>query len=292
MPQRSAATLDRENGQPNRVIPRPVPERCAYTETIRITPDLATEWLNANTENRPLRESSVLVLARDMREGRWKVNGEAIKWSSDGILLDGQHRLFACIEAGVPFTTMVTFGLDPEVFATLDRGRRRTPADSLALLGEPNAEVLAAAVKKLAQLKRGVLFQHGPASTVGPEETIEVLGQHPRIRESIPFSRKVGRLAPPSLSTFLHFMFTQRDRALADWFMDRLGSGIGLLGTHGVYHLRKRLESNLIVTAKLPEKHVAALFIKAWNAHRAGRKVRTLRWRNTGEKPEAFPEIR
>lgn len=263
-----------------------------HTVSMTVTPELAQQWLGANDKNRPVRKTRVAVYAREMREGRWKLNGEAIKWSKDGRLLDGQHRLFACIEAGVPFETDVRFGLDDEVFTTLDRAAKRTAGDNLALLGEANADVLAAAIKKLVQMQRGMLFQYGPGAHVSNDEIVKALEQHQAIRMSVPYARKVGRLAPPSLITFMHYLFTQTDRTLANWFMDSLGSGIGLQSTHGVYHLRQRLERNLIMKAKLPEREVAALMIKAWNSHVEGRKVRSLRWRNTGDKPEPFPEIR
>lgn len=293
MPQRSAAPAAEHattNGRLRHVVPWPAPET-PRLEVMTITPEIAIEWLNANTKNRPVRESRVLDYARQMQEGRWKVNGESIKWSKEGRLLDGQHRLYACIEAGVSFRSAVVFGLDEAVFATLDRGGKRTAGDNLALLGEANADLIAAALKKLIQMRRGVLFGYGPTAQVAPEEVIEALDRHPEIRRSVPFARKVGRLAPPSLTIFLHFLFAQVDKPLADWFMDALGSGVGLRATDGVYQLRKRLEFNLISKAKLPEKEIAALFIKAWNAHRAGRKVSSLRWRNAGDKPEAFPEI-
>lgn len=295
MSQRSAAPAAEntatKNGRLRGMVPLPAPDT-PRLDVVTVTPTVAKEWLDANTKNRPVRQSRVLFYAREMREGRWRLNGEAVKWSRDGRLLDGQHRLLACIEAGVPFTTAVVFGLAEEVFATLDRGAKRTPGDNLALLGESNAELIAAALKKLVQMKRGVLFSYGPAAQVSPEEIIEALVQHPEIRDSVPFARKVGRLAPPSLTAFLHFLFAKRDKALADWFMDALGTGVGLQATHGVYHLRQRLERNLITKAKLPEKEVAALMIKAWNAHVEGRKVKALRWRNTGDTPEGFPEIK
>jgi hypothetical protein len=35
----------------------------------------------------------------------------------------------------------------------------------------------------------------------------------------------------------------------------------------------------------------AAIIIKAWNAHRVGRELITLKWQNAGPKKEAFPTI-
>lgn len=62
-----------------------------------------------------------------MRNGNWKANGEAIKFSSTGRLLDGQHRLRACVKEQVPFTTLVIRGLEDEAMAARsgDEGIRR-----------------------------------------------------------------------------------------------------------------------------------------------------------------------
>ncbi len=49
--------------------------------------------------------------ANAMKSGEWKYNGESIKVCTDGSLLDGQHRLEACIESGVTFDTLLVTNL-------------------------------------------------------------------------------------------------------------------------------------------------------------------------------------
>ena len=50
---------------------------------IPVTPELATEWLKANTPNRNLNARVVNDYARDMVNDKWIYNGEAIKRASD-----------------------------------------------------------------------------------------------------------------------------------------------------------------------------------------------------------------
>jgi hypothetical protein len=76
--------------------------------------------------------------AREIAAGRWKPNGETIKFTMDGVLLDGQHRLAAVALAGVGIETTVVWGLDPDCFDTIDSGRPRSAADMLAIQGIPN----------------------------------------------------------------------------------------------------------------------------------------------------------
>lgn len=70
------------------------------TEWKVVTPAMATKWLEeGNTHNRKVRDSVVMRYAADMKAGRWKQTHQGIAFNGDGTLLDGQHRLFAIIEA-------------------------------------------------------------------------------------------------------------------------------------------------------------------------------------------------
>lgn len=72
-----------------------------------ITPKIAAEYLTRNTSNRNRRPTRIQQYARDMGSGNWPVTGESIKFSETGDLLDGQHRLVACVLSGVSFQTWV-----------------------------------------------------------------------------------------------------------------------------------------------------------------------------------------
>jgi len=51
--------------------------------------------------------------------------------------------------------------------------------------------------------------------------------------------------------------------------------------------LRSRLDINFRSKSKLPGLHIFALVIKAWNAHYAGKVIKTLKWVDT----EHFPKF-
>lgn len=69
----------------------------AKVETI--TPEIAKTMLGENVNNRRISRDNVNLFAREIRNGEWRFNGEAIKFGKDGRLLDGQHRLLAVIAA-------------------------------------------------------------------------------------------------------------------------------------------------------------------------------------------------
>jgi hypothetical protein len=75
-------------------------------QEILITPVLAEEMLKCNLCNRAISKSSVYKYSELMKKGEWYLSHQAIAFAdtSDGreVLVDGQHRLAAVIQAGVP----------------------------------------------------------------------------------------------------------------------------------------------------------------------------------------------
>jgi len=107
-----------------------------YHLIMELTPEQALRWLEANTHNRPVNEAHVKRLARDIRAGRWRLTHQGIAFDTDGLLVDGQHRLWAVSEAGTPITTRVFFNEPPENRHVLDSGQRRSNLDILNLTGQ------------------------------------------------------------------------------------------------------------------------------------------------------------
>lgn len=135
------------------------------TSTVTITPDKARALLERNTLNRRANRRNVARYANDMRAGRWRLNGEAVKLSTNGRLLDGQHRLMACIEADTPFDTLLVEGLEPEAQMTMDQGVKRTIGNQFRLMGITHYTTKAAVLRHIWYWRRGVpLGQAGPVA--------------------------------------------------------------------------------------------------------------------------------
>ena len=92
-----------------------------------VTPDMAVKWLDeTNTNNRQVREDHVSRLAADMLTGKWQGrNGEAIRFDTTGRLVDGQHRLWACVQSETPFETLLIKDVDPDTFSTIGIGAKK-----------------------------------------------------------------------------------------------------------------------------------------------------------------------
>lgn len=111
-----------------------------------ITPEMASGLLARNYEdNRRIRPSYVAQLANVMREGRYvSQNGQTIVvGADDGVLYDGQHRLSAVVESGVPQTFIVAYVRDGRnTFKTIDNGTRRQTYDFLDVPNKKDCVVL------------------------------------------------------------------------------------------------------------------------------------------------------
>ncbi len=118
-----------------------------------IDKDIAKAWLATNTHNRKLRNARVDQMARDMRSGKWDDNGETIKFSKTGVLLDGQHRLSALIESDTVQVFTVVAGLDDEAQRTIDIGSKRTVGDQLGLRGQNDGKTLASVARFAMQMQ-------------------------------------------------------------------------------------------------------------------------------------------
>lgn len=127
----------RQYEQLHKLIERPPPG----TRVLTITPELAEEILKRNARNRGIRRAKVKEYAKAMEEGRWQLNGDNITFGArQYILLDGQHRLHACVLSGVSFVTDVRFGINEDFFTLMDNNIKRGNADILKI-AFPNMEL-------------------------------------------------------------------------------------------------------------------------------------------------------
>lgn len=253
-----------------------------------VTPKKAMEWLKRNVHNRPLSKVTAEKYANVIRDGKWKLNGETIKFNCNGDFIDGQHRLTGCIIAGIPFETYVVRGLQHEAFDSIDQGKVRSGGDVMARRGEKHYNMLASACGLLRQLE--TLGTIGSNSPIRPDQQVECLDQHPGLRESCELScanRSEG-LLPCSLVAALWYAFSTINRNAANEFFLAVLNGEALSKSDPEYVLRRRLIENKSSTSKLRRNVLSALVIKAWNLRRSGKTVKTLVF---GEREE-FPRIK
>lgn len=256
-----------------------------------ITPEVAEHYLTFNTHNRNLRRNVVAAYADDIKCGVWSFNGDPIRFSSTGTLLDGQHRLAAIVESETPTSVVVIRGLANDQQHTIDTGARRSFADVLKLRGESHYITLATITRAVKQWEVAPGAQK--SATYTNSQLLNVLDRFPWLREGCnPLNLANANAGlPVSASAGPWFAFTMLDSEDCAHFFNRLSSDQGHHEGDPIYTLRRLvLESKKNVKAERNIAYLSAVTIQAWNKFRAGEECKILRWTRGGVRPQPFPE--
>lgn len=262
-------------------------------EVLTITPKMASEMLRGNVRNRPLNKRHVEFYSSEMALGRWKLNGDSIRFNGKS-LIDGQHRLAACIKAGVPFETLVISNLDPDVFDTIDAGRKRTAADTFAVRGEKNYSLLAASLAIVETYYAGkAQLRLTVRGSVSNQQYEEWLLKYPALPNCVTYCvSRITKLIQPSIMTACHYIFSRIDSHAADNFIQRLSSGENIAEDSPMSRLREKLLENYTSLRKYDRSYLFGMILKTWNAERTGRKLARFRVNAAGnefDRNERFP---
>jgi hypothetical protein len=283
------------NGKPSALAPT---EPDLNLEIMTITPEVAQAWLDRGGTNRRVTRRRVEAMSAAILRGEWRLTGEAIKLDDEGRVRDGQNRLHAIVEAGVPVRSVVARGVSEDAFDVMDTGRSRNAADVLGIHGYPSQNALAAAARGLMFIERyGRVFpsQRDAHLYVTPVTTLQYVQDHPEVIDGVHLGDRIyhsgiqGGIGLWSIATTL---FLRLDREQAVQYADHLTTGAGLRRGDPLLVLRNRLlgsQRDQFSTLSGREALVA-IAIKAWNAWREGRTVPNLTWRSEGRRAEAFPE--
>lgn len=256
-----------------------------------IGPEEAKALLGRNTHNRKLRPARVTQLAGAMDRDEWVFNGEPIRVADTGRLLDGQHRLAAVLESGIPQRFLVIDGLSEGTQETMDAGAKRTVADVLKLRGEKDVNRLAAMARLVLNYEARLTFRNGPVQPT-TQEIIAGLERHPGIRDAIAPTRPAisnTRVASGPMGA-CYFLFSLVDAADAAAFAHSFSLGAGLPPGSPIFACR-RIFTNPRPQGGIPAYFQGAYLIKAFNQWRRGDEVKNIYWRPGGTVAEKFPLV-
>lgn len=248
-----------------------------------ITPKMATQWLEKNEKNRKPRKPLIDRISEDIVRGAWEITGEAIVFDSNGALIDGQHRLLACIQSGKPIQSMVVRGVAPRARIKMDTGEKRQAHDVLKMEGvggTSSTTCMASAARTIMALQRletedpdytSVHYIHGKGYV--PSDTIlnfvrknedEMIHCVDAVYKGD--ARLVAR--PPSLFAALYFHMRGKNEREADAFFGAFFSGEGLKRGDPTLTLRNRLVADMGDRNTYTKNSTRALWVAmAWNAH-------------------------
>lgn len=258
-------------------------------EKILITPSKSKELLEANTDNRRVKQPVVLKYAKDMIEGRWlEDTGETIKIAKSGRILDGQHRLHAIIKANKAIYCHISNGLDESVFKVIDTGTTRNATDVFKIEGIKNENKLPSIISFFNLLEAGK--KHKSLHVHERSTNAMLLDQY---YEDENFWQSVSRnafnwyigfakiLTPAFIGGFYaHFYKLNSDKAHS--FMMQLTSGINV-ENETILLLRNKLIADKVSIKKMPQTLKMALVIKTWNSFITNKTIKFLKYDSTRE---------
>lgn len=249
-----------------------------------VTPLVAQAWLGKNDKNRNLRERVVAAYARDMKNGAWRLTGEAVKFSETGRLLDGQHRLLAVVQAGVDVNMLVVRGLPDDTQTVMDSGARRTASDALRLRDEPNYSTLAAAARL------AILFtSDGPGVdtggiTITHTEILDFINTHKDLPVAVELALRFRTSidVPMSVLSLACWQLSKVDRDGCEIFMVTLGDKTHLKKGDPILALLNRLTEIRRSGRRASRTDYLSLIFRAWNYWRTRKNVDSLPLRVRG----------
>ena len=287
---RQFAEITEEFEKHRKSLPEPSPLNLSngwYT----VTPKLAEEYLCRNIKgaNREVSLTTVRYYARQMKRGDWVRTGEALCFTIEGILNNGQHRLWACYLSGASFDTYIIFDVpvSPVLFAFYDNGKTRTASTALRTGGFDGVSPL---INTIIQIRENV--NHGAysmqrATRLDRLAPVEVL----RLAQSDPKLKEAARLAAGEYHTAINVIghkdvtgyvayriISSYDEVVLEEFMRDVEAPEGELPEdNAAVALRKCLEADRKKLQPMPKHLVLAHVIKAFNAWRNNEPVKRLK---------------
>lgn len=118
-------------------------------EIREVTPQVAQAWMAKNDHNRNVKKRHKAKLTRAMELEEFRFVGDPVRFSAQGRLLDGQHRLLSIIESGKAQLLLVITGFADDDQQYMDSGAIRSAADQVGLVLQKTQPSVWASVARL-----------------------------------------------------------------------------------------------------------------------------------------------
>lgn len=269
-------------GEPN------MPNTAQQTEVavVTVTPEMAKHWLELNIDgNRKLRKSAIDRYAIHMRNNEWPLTGQPIIFNGDQ-LIDGQHRLHACVKAGVPFRTLVVRNVDCDAFQYLDLGAKRSMADALRFRNHTNVSDMAAIVRLVMAYEKDFTALSSVEFNATHQQLIDEIENNIDLyslaANMAMRARRNGFLKSPAGAMYV-LLSKRFGQLAADKFMIPAIEGINLAKNDPRLSLRR-----FITNTKPNAQEQLSGWIKTYNAYTAGKGLQKIYSWKAGQ---PFPTI-
>lgn len=214
-------------------------KNCQIIKTNRANVDFL---LSLNVNNRNVKRKHKDWLKAAVKENNFLLSNQGVGVSSDGVLIDGQHRLTAIREAGYPPVELVVVtGLAPELRLYLDQNAKRSTADALKIV--LNHTVTSRQVSAVTFLMKLEMSEDGEFVYKKEKLALEAVKkkviQHEAFVEKI--QSAIGTIGRAAIIAGIMDFGLRYDRDTALDFALQVGKGENLTARDPAYKLRDML---------------------------------------------------
>lgn len=240
-----------------------------------ITPKEASGILEKSIrKNRHISTSNLKYLVDEIKSGKFEYNGESVIIDEDGNLLDGHHRLKACIEADLPITVELVIGVPRSVMTTIDTGKMRSGGDILEMKGIKSSKNAATIVREIIS-KMGLRTRNDGAVLFNKAPNREILDFYNAHNLEINavndlsrhlYSSGIGSIIPQgAIGGFLYLMSYIDSNKSIDFMREvMLGITINQNSNVAIVLRNKLLKAKLSNTIEISRMAVRQLVLKAF----------------------------
>lgn len=284
-----------------------LPSDQVEVKTVEITPAIAQKLLDLTDKSiqRKTNRSNLKYLVNQLELNKWKFNGDAIRQDSNGNIIDGMHRLNACLIAKKNFQTIFVKGLPPKSIHTIDQGKNRSLAEILQIKRGDTVKY-ATAIASVARFcnefyqgRYGIAGknQSGGGNTkhkaLDSTDFLRWVDENPDIfsfvEENMKIRERGDKLVNAKVFCGMKWMLDQIDKDKSDRFFESLSSGLNIGKDNPIHALRLKLirqKTSFDPSVKrLTPKQVVYCIAKTWNAYVEGKYLNRI---NT---PPSMPKI-
>ena len=251
--------------------------------SVLVTPEIAKYWLdNYNTVNRSIQKSHVERIARDIRSGNWMVNAQPIAFNGDPThpddgpvrLLNGQHRLQACVEAKTPIEVPIAIGVNQDAFATFDIHAKKSKS---VHSGDDRVARAAAVFQWREDMKLKLQDKQRPSAT----EIEFTLRNHPelsrfvgQIRHLDPEAKnRYDQIASGSVIAYFLYRIHRENEVFARDFAEKMRSRMEIERGNPIAKMLTQLSHQRQSGAQKMNRYQTLNFLlSTWEAYKAWRK--------------------
>ena len=253
-----------------------------------ITPESAKLYLGMNTNNRNVCKARVIEYLEQMRRGQWRLSPDAITFDTEGILINGQHRMLALVAYGKPLLFLVGRNYPKDTFSIIDTGKNRTAGDVLQVKGVKRPKLVAAIIRRRFALKEKKVCMDGTNEHGGGYHSTrainnqEIFEQYLKMQDlydnilndATAINSSSGTLVTSEIGGLLSYLVIdlgyEYDKSL--FFFQEICS-VKESCSKTLESIRVKLLKDKISNKRMTAQYKQGLIMRAWNYYKNGKEI-------------------